>query len=146
MHITNNMKNFISESFGQFLYFDLQLNKPDWKNKKILDFGGNTGNILADPDATITQSNYWCIDISEDAINLGKKRYPEAHFVYYNRYNFSFNPDGIPHLPLPQLNESFDIIISYSVFTANGPAEMLELVKQLEKIFSARRDIRFHVY
>ena len=35
---------------------------------------------------------------------------------------------------MPAVNETFDIIIAYSVFTATGPSEMVKLVTELEKL------------
>ena len=45
--------SFLTTNLGQFAYFDLQLSHPPWRGRRILDFGGNTGNILKDPNSTI---------------------------------------------------------------------------------------------
>lgn len=125
--------SFISRKFGQFTYFDLQLGKPDWRGKKVLDFGGNVGNILRDPNANIDRDKYWCIDVSRDAIEAGKQTYPDAHWVFYNRYNFAFNPTGVEALELPGLGQEFDYVLAYSVFTHTSESEMIELIPQLER-------------
>src|SRR5256885_9818571 len=125
------MPAFISEVTHQYPYFSHQLGYPDWSSKKVLDFGGNVGNILLDPDCRIEPENYWSIDVSEDVIAEGRRRHPRAHFVFYDRYNFEFNPTGTVGLPIPDLGEEFDIILAHSVFTHASKAETLELAGQL---------------
>ena len=125
------MTTHISGKFGQFPYYDIQLKHPDWKSCTVLDFGGNAGNILKDPQSTIDPRKYWSIDVSEDGIRRGRQEYPDAHWLYYNRYNFTFNPDGVRNLPLPFKNERFDLILAFSVFTHIALKEMLPLVEDL---------------
>jgi hypothetical protein len=124
------MPTHISGAYGQFAYFDHQLEHPDWSSKRVLDFGGNVGNILLDPNCTIDHDKYWSIDVSRDSITEGQRRHPNAHFVFYDRYNFEFNPTGTPGLPIPDLGQ-FDIIVGHSVFTHVPQAEMLEFAGQL---------------
>jgi SAM-dependent methyltransferase len=128
------MTTHISAKFGQFQYYDLQLKRPDWKNSTVLDFGGNVGNILKDQNSTIDHCKYWSLDVSKDAIERGRREFPQAHWLYYNRYNFSFNPDGVQNLELPFQEERFDLILAYSVFTHIGLKEMLSLVKDLLRL------------
>src|SRR5215470_3492320 len=123
--------SFISNGSGRFRYFDLQLGKPVWRGKTVLDFGGNVGAILSDPGSTIDPALYWCIDVSSDAIEEGKRKHPEAHWLFYNRYNFAFNPGGVDREELPAAERDFDYILAYSVFTHTSRAEMLETVAQL---------------
>jgi hypothetical protein len=121
----------ISRVSGQFYYFDHQLGHPDWTGKYVLDFGGNVGNILLDPGCRIEPANYWSIDIVKEAIVLGRARHPDAHFVFYDRYNHAFNPDGKPGLPIPDPGVRFDFILGHSVFTHVSKAETLEYADQL---------------
>lgn len=125
--------SFISSRYGQFAYFDLQLSRPNWRGKRVLDFGGNAGNLLADPNSTIDHDRYWCIDVSKDAIEKGKASYPAAHWVFYNRYNFAFNPTGIEGLAVPDTGQDFDYILAYSVFSHIDQSEMLDIIAQLER-------------
>ena len=115
----------------QFAYFDAQLDRPDWRDKRVLDFGGNKGNLLLDPACTISHRNYYCLDIIRDAIEEGRKTFPQANWFHYDRYNCSFNPEGIVDLPVPDLGVEFDFILAYSVFTHTGWEETKELVEQL---------------
>jgi len=124
--------SFVTGNTGQFPYFDTQLGRPEWKGKTLLDYGGNTGNILRHPDSTIDPAKYWCIDLSRDAIEIGRKASPGANFIFYDRYNFEFNPTGIVDLPIPDTGDArFDYIIASSVFTHTSKTEMLQTVDHL---------------
>lgn len=123
--------SFVSTKLGQFRYFDQQLGRPVWSGKKVLDFGGNRGNLLRDPDARIDEDKYWCIDVSRDAIVVGREHFPKAHWIFYNRHNLQFNPDGVRALSVPDTGENFDFILAYSVFTHTSKAEMIDMVEQL---------------
>jgi len=122
---------FFSNKLGQFTYFSQQVGDSNWRDKEVLDFGGNIGNILRDPRSTIDHKRYWCVDIVRESIELGQISFPAAHWIFYDRYCFFFNPRGVPGLPLPDMPE-FDYIVAYSVFPNTPPSDMLELVKQLE--------------
>jgi len=122
---------FLSSKSGQFSYFSKQLYLESWRGKYVLDFGGNIGNLLRESFWTIYEDHYWCVDIVDAALELGRRAYPRAHWVFYNRYSFSFNPTGIPNLPIPPLGQEFDVIVAFSVFTNTKPSEMFELVEQL---------------
>jgi len=74
----------------------------------------------------------YSIDVSRDAIEEGKRKHPEAHWLFYNRYNFAFNPGGVDRLELPPTERDFDYILAYSVFTHMSKAEMLETVAELQ--------------
>jgi 2-polyprenyl-3-methyl-5-hydroxy-6-metoxy-1,4-benzoquinol methylase len=116
---------------GQFAYFDQQLNHPNWSRSKVLDFGGTDGNLLWNPDCAIRHENYYCLDVTRDAIEEGRRTFPRAHWTHYDRYNCSFNPSGDPNLPIPDLGTEFDVILAYSVFTHTTREEMHDLVNQL---------------
>jgi 2-polyprenyl-3-methyl-5-hydroxy-6-metoxy-1,4-benzoquinol methylase len=125
------LTTWISSRTGQFAYFDRQLGYPDWNGKRVLDFGGNVGNILLDPDCEIEHDKYWSIDVSRDSITEGTRRHPNANFVFYDRYNFEYNPTGTPGLPIPDLGVRFDFIVGWSIFTHVSKAETLDFAAQL---------------
>lgn len=127
---------FLSQKLGQFTYFSMQVGDSSWRGKNVLDFGGNVGNILRDPNSTIDHERYWCVDVVRDSVERGKQSYPEAHWVFYNRYCFFFNPHGEPRLPLPSLGQKFDYIVAYSVFTNTSQTDMLQQVNELEGLLS----------
>jgi len=117
----------------QFAYFDEQLGHPDWNSKRVLDLGGNKGNLLLDPACTIRHQDYYCVDVISEAIEEGRRTFPDAHFIHYDRYNCSFNPDGVRDLAIPDLGVEFDFILAYSVFTHTTFEEMKELIAQLRQ-------------
>ena len=117
----------------QFAYFDKQLGHPNWQGKRVLDFGGNKGNLLLDPACSIRHQDYYCVDVIREAINEGRKTFPDAHWAHYDRYNCSFNPEGVRDLPVTDLGVEFDFILAYSVFTHTTFEEMKELVGQLRQ-------------
>ena len=131
-------KNFISNVSLQYQYFDIQLGHPDWDNKKVLDFGGNVGNMLTDPNCKIKKENYWCLDVSRKAIEIGQKKYQSASFNFYDCYNLSFNPTGVADLPIPDLGVKFDYILAYSIFTHIVEEEMRDKVNQLLSFLSEK--------
>jgi SAM-dependent methyltransferase len=116
---------------GRFTYFNEQLGFPVWSGKRVLDFGGNEGNLLMDHNCTIDPENYYCVDVLEEALAEGRTRFPQAHWIHYNRYNCSFNPEGIHGLPVPDLGVRFEMILAYSVFTHTTREEMHSLVDEL---------------
>lgn len=130
------MTTYISRATGQFTYFDRRFRNPDWNGKRLLDFGGNVGNLLLDPNCRIKPENYWSMDISRDAITEGARRHPEAHFIFYDRYNYEYNPTGTPGLPIPDPGVRFDYIVANSVVTHNNKADSLELIDQLMSLLT----------
>ncbi|UUU25817.1 class I SAM-dependent methyltransferase [Streptomyces sp. DSM 40750] len=122
---------FHSTKTGQFAYFDTQLGRPDWSGRRVLDFGGNIGTFLEGAAGRVEPSLYWCVDVSRPAIEEGRRREPEAHWVFYDRYNPQFNPGGLRGLALPDLETRFDYVLAYSVFTHTPDDETVELVDAL---------------
>jgi SAM-dependent methyltransferase len=125
---------FLDARTDVFLYFADVLGERNWSDKDVLDFGGNIGGLLRDPNSTIRDERYWCIDIIAEAIEQGKRDYPRAHWLFYDLYNFRFNPYGTSGLDLPDPAHQFDIITAYSVFTSNFETDLLRLVPRLEQM------------
>ena len=127
----------------QFAYFDEQLDHPDWRNKSVFDFGGNRGNLLRDPSCPIRHDDYYCLDVLREAIDEGREAFPAAHWIHYDRYNRSFNPEGKPDLPVPDPGLRFDFILAYSVFTHTTLEETKVLVSQLERLLAPGGTLAF---
>ena len=127
-----NFTPFLEARTDLFLYFAEQLGERDWSDKDVLDFGGNIGGLLRDPNSTIQATRYWCIDIVAEAIEQGRRDYPQAHWLFYDLYNVRFNPYGVEGLDCPDPGQRFDIIAAYSVFTSNLEDDLLRLVPRLE--------------
>ena len=125
----------VSEKTGQFAYFDAQLDAPRWRGARVLDFGGNCGNFLADAGDEVRAEDYWCLDVSREALAEGARRHPRAHWVHYDRHHVRYNPRGRPRLPPPDLGP-FDFILAYSVFTLLPEGEVRELVAALRRMLA----------
>lgn len=132
------MWNLISTRVTQFSYFDEVLERPVWKGSKILDFGGNVGTFLTSAGSFVDHDDYWCLDLNRAVVELGRREFPQAHFVHYNRYSSQYNPDGVRNLPVTDFGLKFDIILAFSVFTHTHQDEMLELVGQLQSMLAPR--------
>lgn len=134
---------FFSTRLGQFTYFSMQVGEPVWRGKRVLDFGGNIGNLLRDPNSTVDEERYWCLDVARESVEAGRASFPKAHWVFYDRYSFSFNPRGVRGLPVPDLGQRFDYILAFSVFTNTTPSDMLQMVGQLEGLLAEGGTLAF---
>jgi SAM-dependent methyltransferase len=130
------MWNLVSTRVTQFSYFDQVLERPVWRGRKVQDFGGNVGTFLVGAGDNVDHEDYWCIDLNRAVVEQGRRTYPRAHFVHYDRYSSQYNPDGIRNLPIPDCGLEFDIILAFSVFTHVDLSEMLELVGQLRNMLT----------
>jgi len=135
--------NLVSTRRTQFPYFDELLGKPVWKDRKILDFGGNIGTFLESAGANVDHKDYWCIDINPAVIAQGRALYPRAHFIHFNRYNSQYNSHGIRNHPLPDCGVKFDFILAFSVFTHVDEREMVETVESLRRMLSKEGVLAF---
>ena len=113
------------DAFGIFDQF-----VDDYEDKKILDFGGNRGNLLWYSQGKIQEENYTCLDISKEALNTLLEDHPNAGTVYWNRYHETYNPHGNKNENFPKLKQ-FDIAFANSVFTHHELNEMLYCIEQL---------------
>src|ERR1700730_16848933 len=128
--------NLVSTRSTQFDYFDQLLERPEWKGRKILDFGGNVGTFLVSAGDRVDHNDYWCVDLNLDVVEQGRRTYPRAHFLHYNRSSTQYNPNGVRYLPIPDCGTKFDIILAFSVFTHTDRSEMLELVGSLRRMLA----------
>ena len=135
--------NLFSSRRTQFSYFDQLLERPIWKGRKVLDFGGNVGTFLVGAGDNVDHDDYWCIDLNLDVVEQGRRTYPQAHFVHYNRYSVQYNPNGARHMPIPDCGVKFDIILAFSVFTHTDRSEMLELVGSLRSMLVSEGVLAF---
>jgi SAM-dependent methyltransferase len=135
--------NLISTRSTQFSYFDKVLERPTWKGRKLLDFGGNVGTFLVGAGNHVDHRDYWSIDLNLDVVEQGRRTYPQAHFIHYDRYSPQYNPNGVRYLPIPDCGVKFDIIMAFSVFTHTDRSEMLELVGSLRSMLAPEGVLAF---
>jgi 2-polyprenyl-3-methyl-5-hydroxy-6-metoxy-1,4-benzoquinol methylase len=101
----------------------------NFENKTILDFGGSFGNLIASSNGKISEKNYTCVDVDSEALKEGYKNFPHAQWIWYNRYNTSYNPTGKD--VWPDLKK-YDLIFSYSVFTHSSYEDLVETISYLK--------------
>jgi len=119
----------------------------DWSTAKILDFGCNVGNYLNHATPFIDPANYVGLDLNENALTLARARHPEARFVHYNRRHQSYNPNGVEGLRAADvLNEKFDVIIAYSVFTHATVTETKTQLDDLRELLNPGGCILFTMW
>lgn len=104
--------------------------ETDWSRTRVLDFGGNKGNFIRSSNGKVLEKCYSCIDVDNVALDQGKRRFPAATWIYYNKYNPVYNPNG-HNLDLPEEVVVYDLIVSYSVFTHVSEPEMIKTLKCL---------------
>lgn len=127
------------DELDTFTYFS---NAIRWNPaQSILDFGSNSGNLLRSSTGVLLPENYTGIDVDPASLSLGKEKFPQAKWVLYDRYNPAYNHTG--KNVLPDLAETFDIIISYSVFTHMTNEDMMETLDYLYTRLNANSSIYF---
>lgn len=89
------------------------------RNKSILDYGGNRGNLLEDGIETgdILPENYTSMDVDVEALEYLRDHSPTATTIHYDRYNQVYNPQGERLIKFPFQDKTFDIVYSFSVNT-----------------------------
>lgn len=97
----------------------------------VLDFGGNTGNLLHFSQGEIHADNYTSVDVSADSITQGATEFPSASFVHYDRWNSMYNHAGEKDFNFPTLDKHQDFIYSFSVFTHTDFDEFLNTLRWL---------------
>lgn len=100
-------------------FFKTALDTQSFSGKNILDYGGNRGNLLADglESGEISFSNYTCLDVSIDAIEGGRDEWPDANWIHHDALNWQYNPTGLANLKFPLKDNSYDLVLAYSVHT-----------------------------
>jgi hypothetical protein len=133
----------ISTRVSQFSYFDQILGNPNWRGRRILDFGGNQAGFLVGAAEHVDHESYWCLDIVRAALAEGHAKFPRAHFVHYDRYHSEYNPSGVPDLPVPDLGLEFDYILAFSVFTHIDQKELIQHVARLRRMLAPSGTLAF---
>ena len=103
------------------------------ENKTVMDFGGNTGNLLYFSEGKIKEENYVCVDLEKEALAIGEAEYPNAEWISYDRYAWCYNHNGERNSPFPSpKKEQIDHIFSYSVFSHTDFHELVTTLKWMK--------------
>ncbi len=86
--------------------------------------------MLRDPKSTIDPARYHCLDVVQDAIELAEGIFLGAHGNHYKRFNFAYNRFGKVSEPFPKIEQKFDVILAFSVFTHMTESEMLQTLQK----------------
>lgn len=112
------------DTYSYFLHFC-----PQILNGTVLDFGSNYGTFLDSSKNQFPQSQYTGVDVDESALSAGQTEFPQAQFIHYNGYNPMYNSAGTEQFPT--LNDTFDTVISYSVFSHTSEEDFLFKLSKL---------------
>ncbi len=115
---------------------------PTISNGTVLDYGSNYGTFLASSELKFPYEKYVGIDVDKSAIDLGQDTFPTAKFIHYNTFNYMYNSTGDLDVPLP-VTESYDTIISYSVFTHTTEKDMLSRIAELHRLLAPGGKLMF---
>lgn len=96
----------------------------------VLDYGSNYGRFLESSNSIFPHELYTGIDVDLEALNEGKKMFPNAEFIHYNKHNYMYNNEGKKDI-WPEINKTYDFVISYSVITHTTIEDMLSAIKWL---------------
>jgi SAM-dependent methyltransferase len=122
-----------------FEYFSKYITWNDTDH--ILNFGGNSGNLIRSSEGKIKQEHYTCVDVDMQAMTEGLAAFPNATWIHYNRFNPIYNIGGKNELP--NLPRSYNLICSYSVFLHMSYRDTIEILNFLWKVLEPGGKIFF---
>ena len=125
-----------------FPLFDNFVNS-DITGKKILDFGGNRGNLIHFSNGIILEEDYTSLDVSKDALSEGKLEFPNATWIWYDRYNSMYNTTGSINAEFPILKNNFDYIWSFSVVTHTDLSELVKILRWMKNFDNVKVMVSF---
>jgi len=96
----------------------------------MLDYGCGPANILYQSQGVINPRNYTGFDVQKNLIDRNKLMWPESRFIHQDLHNPAYNSTGKETL---SLDDTYDLIISYSVFTHTSYEEFDASINQLKE-------------
>jgi 2-polyprenyl-3-methyl-5-hydroxy-6-metoxy-1,4-benzoquinol methylase len=136
-----------SDNKNLFCIFDNRELNIDWKNVSILDYGCNQGNFLTSAHNKIDSERYLGIDIIAMAIETARLIHPRYRFMHYDKWHQAYNSTGNKIIKVSDaVNEKFDIILCYSVFTHNTIEQAKDELTELKKLLNPNGSILFTVW
>lgn len=107
-------------------FFKQQLGAGSLSGKRILDVGGNHGNLLKDLlEEDYNPADYTCLDVDAAALQSGRAHCAEAAWIHHNAFNQVYNQAGEHDLAYPFQDTSFDLVLAYSVHSHTTFEQML---------------------
>lgn len=130
-----------------FEIFNVKNLNIDWKNVSILDYGCNQGNYINSAQDFIDLSKYTGIDITQLSIDTARSLHPGINFVHYNKWHQAYNPLGNKTIKINDVfDQTFDVIICYSVFTHTTIEQTKSELEELKSILNPGGIILFTVW
>jgi 2-polyprenyl-3-methyl-5-hydroxy-6-metoxy-1,4-benzoquinol methylase len=118
----------------------------DWGKSQILDFGCNVGNFLNYAPDQIKE-NYTGVDINLSSIKVASHNHSDQKFIHYDKWHVSFNPTGSKLINITDvINEKFDVIILYSVFTHSTISQTRQELNNLKAMLNPGGKILFTIW
>lgn len=105
---------------------------PDVSSSTVLDWGGNSGNLLRYSEGDITERLYTSVDVDAERLELGSITHPDASFIHYDRWNSAYNHNGSSDFNFPDINKEQDYIYSFSIFTHTDYNEFIKTFEWLD--------------
>lgn len=115
----------------------------NFQDKVILDFGGSRGNLLHFSQGGIQEKDYISIDPVMEGIEMGREEFPEAEFIYYDRWSWMYNHHGNQEINLPTITRKIDYIASFSVFSHTDFDEFVTTLKWMQTLNPEKMVISF---
>jgi len=117
-------------------FFDVMLGKPDWTTSKVLDIGGNRGNLLEDgiQKNKIIPENYYCLDVDKEAIEYGRHNFAGANWHHHSAFNHMYNVAGMEGVSFPYQDNTFDLVVAYSVYSHTTFEQLCFDLKEIQRV------------
>ena len=105
---------------------------PNPNDMTVLDWGGNSGNLLRYSNGEISETLYTSVDVDLERLEIGKSAHPDADFIHYDRWSSAYNHSGSKEYNFPNVNKNQDLIYSFSIFTHTSYDEFIKTFEWLD--------------
>lgn len=104
----------------------------EFRDKDILDYGCGSLRLPKDAVGVIDMSRYTGLEIRPHLVDYCKESLPQSKIIYQDLYNIVYNPKG-ELASLQPIEEKFDLILSYSVFSHTTLEQFQESIEILRE-------------
>jgi hypothetical protein len=105
---------------------------PDPHDMSVLDWGGNSGNLLRYSNGEISEPLYTSVDIDLERLEIGQSAHPSSKFIHYDRWSSAYNHAGNKEYDFPNIDKKQDLIYSFSIFTHTSYDEFIKTFEWLD--------------